>query len=64
MKAVFLDFSTVASDTIDVSPLQQITKELTIYDHTPSDRVTARISGCELVYLNKVQITSDIIRAS
>ena len=64
MKAVFLDFATVASDTIDVSPLQQITKELTLYDHTPSDRVTERIRGCELVYLNKVQITSDIIRAS
>ena len=64
MKAVFLDFATVASDELDVAPLARITDEFTVYDNTPANLVASRIKGCEFVYLNKVRMTNEIIGGS
>jgi glycerate dehydrogenase len=61
MKAAFLDYATVGSDGLDISPLEQIGDELAIYDHTPDEEIARRIAGCELVYINKLRITREII---
>ena len=61
MKAAFLDFATVGSDELDVSPLQDATTELKLFDSTPADMVAERIDGCEFVYVNKVRMTRQTI---
>ena len=61
MKATFLDFATVGSADIDVTPLQDLTTELTVFDNTSADAVSARIRDCEFVYVNKIRMTREII---
>lgn len=64
MKAVFLDFATVGSDELDVSSLQAVVPDLTLFDSTSADQVAQRIAGCEFVFANKVRMTKEIIDAS
>jgi len=64
MNAVFLDFATVHSDQLDLGPLESVVSSLTIHDQTESDEVADRIAGCEIVILNKVQMTREIIEAA
>jgi len=61
MKATFLDFATVGSADIDITPLQDLTTELTVFDNTSADAVSARIRDCEFVYVNKIRMTREII---
>jgi glycerate dehydrogenase len=61
MKATFLDFATVGSAEIDVTPLQYLTTELAVFDNTSADEVSARIHDCEFVYVNKIRMTREII---
>lgn len=60
MKAVFLDFATVAADTLDVSPLTKLLPELELFDHTPPALVGERIRDCEFVLTNKAHITREL----
>jgi glycerate dehydrogenase len=64
MKAAFLDYATVGSDELDLSPLEALTDELLIYDNTPADEAAARINGCEFVYINKVRMTREILESA
>ena len=64
MKAAFLDFATVGSDEVDVSPLRSLTETFEVYDNTSPAEVVARIAGCDLVYVNKVRMTREIIEQS
>lgn len=64
MKAAFLDFATVGSNELDVSPLASRTDEFEVYDNTAPDEVLSRIRDCEFVYINKVRITRDIIEGA
>jgi glycerate dehydrogenase len=64
MKAAFLDYATVGSDELDLSPLEALTDELLIYDNTPADEAAARIDGCEFVYINKVRMTREILESA
>ena len=64
MKAAFLDYATVGSDELDLSPLEVLTDDLAVYDNTRADEVPARIDGCEFVYINKVRVTRDIIESA
>lgn len=61
MKAAFLDFATVGSDDVDVSPLRSLTDAFSVFDNTPPEDVVPRIAGCDLVYINKVRMTREII---
>ena len=61
MKAAFLDFATVGSDELDVTPLKDATSEFSIFDNTPANDVASRIKGCDLVYVNKVRMTREIM---
>ena len=64
MKAVFLDFATLGSDGLDVSPLQNIVPDLTLFEDTPADKVLQRIADTEVVFANKVRLTREIIESS
>ena len=64
MKAAFLDFATVGSDEVDVSPLQSLTESFDVYDNTPPEEVVDRVAGCDFVYVNKVRFTREIIEQS
>ena len=64
MKAVFLDYATVRSDELDLSPLEALTDDLLVYDNTHANEVAARIDGCEFVYINKVRMTREILEST
>ena len=61
MKAAFLDYATVGAGELDLSPLEAVSDELSVYEHTPAGEVARRISGCDLVYINKVRMTREIM---
>lgn len=61
MKAVFLDFATVRSAELDISPLQQALPGIQIFDHTARDQVVERLKGVEVVFANKVRMTREIL---
>lgn len=62
MKAVFLDFATVGSDELDISPLLQVLPDLEVFDNTAPDQVAERVSGAQVVFANKVRLTRDILK--
>lgn len=64
MKAAFLDIATVGLDELDVSSLQNVVSDLTVYDNTAPDQVAARIADCEFVFVNKVRMTREIIESA
>jgi glycerate dehydrogenase len=64
MKAVFLDFATLGSDGLDVSPLQDIVSDLTLFDSTSAEQVLERIADTEIVFANKVRMTREILDSS
>ena len=64
MKAVFLDFATVDSDELDISPLLQVLPGLEVFDNTAPAQVVDRIAGAPVVFANKVRLTQDILDQS
>ena len=63
MKAVFLDFATVGSGEVDVSPLRRVTRDLEVFDYTEAHEVAERVAGAAFVYINKVRMTREIIES-
>ena len=61
MKAVFLDFATVGSDELDISPLLQILPDLEVFDNTAPEQVVERITGAEIIFANKVRLTRELL---
>ena len=61
MKAVFLDFATVGSDELDISPLLQVLPGLEVFDNTAPAQVVGRLAGAQVVFANKVRLTQDIL---
>lgn len=64
MTAVFLDFATVGRDGLDVSALRAAAPGLELHDDTAPDEVAARIAGREIVLLNKVRMTRELIEGA
>ncbi len=65
MKAVFLDFATVSfNGDLDPGALRETLPVLEIRDHTAQDDVASRVAGCEVVLVNKLRITREIIEAT
>ena len=65
MKAVFLDYATVSfKGDLDPAPLHRALPGIEIRDHTRQDDVAARIAGHEVVLLNKLRLTREIIEAT
>lgn len=63
MSAVFLDFATVGSDGLDISPLKRLLPGLRVLDSTPADAVARRIGAAEFVFANKARLTREVIEA-
>ncbi|MGB5102141.1 MAG: D-2-hydroxyacid dehydrogenase [Steroidobacteraceae bacterium] len=65
MPSLFLDYATVSFNAdLDPSPLRRVLPDLELRDHTPQDEIAARIAGAEVVLLNKLRITREIMQAT
>ncbi|RLA31540.1 MAG: glycerate dehydrogenase, partial [Gammaproteobacteria bacterium] len=64
MKAVFLDYATVGSAELDISPLLKVLPVLKVFDNTAADEVIERIAGVEVIFANKVRLTREILDQS
>ena len=65
MSAFFLDYATVSfNGDLDPSRLRRVLPGLELCDHTPQDEITSRIAGAEVVLLNKLRLTREIIEAT
>ncbi len=64
MSAVFLDYSTVDDGDLDPTTLQASAPGLRLLPNTPQPDVVDAIRDCEIVLLNKLKITSEVIAAS
>jgi glycerate dehydrogenase len=65
MPAVFLDYATVSFDgDLDPCSLRAALPGLEIIDHTAQPDVASLVAGCDVVLVNKLRITREIIEAS
>jgi glycerate dehydrogenase len=65
MPAVFLDYATVSFDgDLDPRSLHAALPGLEIRDHTAPHEIAARVAGREVVLVNKLRITREIIEES
>ena len=61
MKSVFLDYATVSVGDLDPTSLLAAAPNLQLRELTRQDEVAKYIDGCEIVLLNKLQMTREII---
>jgi glycerate dehydrogenase len=65
MRATFLDYATVSfNGDLDPAPLHRALPGLEIHDHTRQEDLALRIAGRDVVLLNKLRVTREIIEAS
>ena len=65
MPAVFLDYATVSfHGDLDPRSLHEALPGLEIRDHTAQQDVAAQVAGREVVLVNKLRITREIIEAT
>jgi len=65
MPAVFLDYATVSFDgDLDPRSLHTALPGLEIRDHTTPQEIASRVAGRDVVLVNKLRITREIIEAS
>lgn len=65
MPSIFLDYATVSfNDDLDPAPLRRVLSDLELRDRTPQDEIAVRIAGAEVVLLNKLGITREIMQAA
>ena len=62
MKAVFLDLASLDCDDLELAPLKQQCSDFTGFAATSPDQVAERISGAELVIVNKVVINRALMQ--
>ena len=60
MKTVFLDYQTFSKDS-DLTSLQQVVDDLTLYATTSPEQVIARCQNAEVVLSNKVLLNREIL---
>jgi glycerate dehydrogenase len=65
MKAIFLDYATVSfHGDLDPASLQRALPALELRDHTPQPDVARAIAGAEVVLVNKLRLTREIIEGA
>ncbi len=64
MKAVFLDFATVSLGDLDPSGLRRVLPDLELRDVTAQADIAERILGAEVVLVNKLRMTAELIANS
>jgi len=62
MKAVFLDYATVRSESLNPTPLYDVLPDIEFYDRTRPGDVPARIRDAEFVIVNKVRLDAANMR--
>ncbi len=63
MRAAVLDFATLSSRDIDTTPLDRAAPGIVYYDVTPPDQLAERLTGLEVVVINKVRLDAATIAA-
>ncbi len=63
MKAVFLDFGTMGAG-LDLRELEGLVSELIVYQDSPNDTVAERITGAEIIFTNKIQLTRELLEGA
>ena len=61
MKAVFLDTGTLGPDDIDLHPLTAQLPDLELFTETSPALVAERISDANIVFVNKVRLTAELL---
>ncbi|WP_414829090.1 D-2-hydroxyacid dehydrogenase [Alteromonas sp. H39] len=64
MKAVVLDWATMAPDALDTDELSALPVEWTFYDETSSEQTAGRIANADIIFTNKVVLDETELRAS
>lgn len=64
MSAVFLDYATVDDGDLDPRNMQASAPGLRLLANTPQSGVIEAIKDCEIVLLNKLKITAEVMAAS
>ena len=64
MKSVFLDYATLSTGDLDAEPLRRAAPGLTMLEAARQDEIVERIDGHEIVMLNKLRITREIMERS
>ena len=62
MKSVFLDYGTMGSADLDLSPLEKVLPELQVFDKTELDQRVDRIQGADVVLTNKARLDRDVLK--
>ena len=62
MQSAFLDISSLGPQDLDLAPLESAVDSLTCYDHTPPERVVERLQGVDLVMVNKVVLSAEVLQ--
>jgi len=63
MRAAVLDFATLSCRDIDTTPLDRAAPGIVYYDVTPPDQLAERLTGLEVVVINKVRLDAAKIAA-
>ena len=63
-RAVFLDFATVSNGDLDPGVLRAVLPALELHDFTPDAHIGQRMAGSEILLLNKLQITRELMAAN
>ena len=61
MKAVFLDTATLGPGDVDLRPLTKQLPELEFFPATPPESVAERIAAAEIVFVNKVRLSGELL---
>ena len=64
MRSIFLDFDTVSAGDLDPAPLQDAAPQLELAAGVRQEDVASAIAGRDIVLLNKLRITREIIATS
>lgn len=64
MNAVFLDYETVSNSDLSVSNLVRLLPTLRFHDSTSASQLAARLEEAEIVLLNKLRLTREVLLAA
>ncbi|MBR0032296.1 MAG: D-2-hydroxyacid dehydrogenase [Treponema sp.] len=61
MKLTVLDGHALNPGDLSWNPIESLVDSFTLYDRTPKDKIVERIGNSDMILLNKVQITKEIL---
>ncbi len=64
LKSVFLDYATMGSGDLDLSPLTELLPELEVFDNTLPEQRVERVRDAEVVFCNKVRLDADVLQSA